>query len=68
MVNQKLISLKIDSNQLDELDRLCLSLGCKRNKLINFAIYMVNSFMTEDFKCRLTKEYQDCLSVFEQVC
>ena len=69
MVKQTPVLVKVDSQQLESLDRLCSDLNCKRNKMINFAIYMVNMFMVDDLnlKFRLTSQYQECLDVFNQV-
>lgn len=45
MVNQTLISFKCDSDNLQELDSLCDSLGVKRNKMLNFLVrYSIDNF------------------------
>lgn len=39
MITQKLISLKIDQDLLDQVDDLCLSRNLKRKWLILFVLY-----------------------------
>lgn len=38
MVNQTLISFKVNSDNLQRFDLLCDSLGIKRNKMLNFLV------------------------------
>lgn len=38
MVNQKLISFKVDATALVALDDLCVKIGCNRNKFLNFLV------------------------------
>lgn len=59
MVNQTAISVKIDNIELDRLDSLCKNLGCKRNKLINFAIHMIN----ENMSCNIS--HVNLVSVYD---
>ena len=62
MVTQKMISLKLDVNQLEMLDELAARLCTNRNKLINFAVYMLNSNMNLVNQCALVAAYQSALS------
>lgn len=61
MVTQKMISLKLDTDQLVRLDSLCDELGCNRNKLINFAVKMLVSSLSEHKKCALLAVYSMAL-------
>lgn len=38
MITQKLISFKIDINQLESLDSVCLKSGFNRNKVLNYLV------------------------------
>ncbi len=66
MVTQKAISLKIDEDLLYRLDELSSSIGCNRNKLINFAVSMLLENMSPlSFKnCLLTSIYCDAFRAF----
>lgn len=57
-----MISLKLDSDQLERLDSLCRELGCNRNKLINFSVKMLNDNLSSHRECSLVYAYQIGLS------
>ena len=61
MVNQTLVSFKIDSRQLAELDRICNSLGVKRNKLLNFFVVYGNTILKDTEKLRMMSVYERCM-------
>ena len=65
MVNQTLISFKCDSSQLELFDALCIKLGCKRNKLLNFLVSYANITLNEPNKLALLCAYNNALSVFD---
>lgn len=65
MVTQKLISLKLDINQLEQLDKTCRSLGINRNKFINFLVYYGNFMMKDSKNMALLSSYQSALSAFD---
>lgn len=52
-----MISLKLDTNQLEKLDALSSQLGCNRNKLINFSVKMLVDCLSQHQKCALTFAY-----------
>ena len=57
MVNQKLISFKCDTGQLEIFDRLCSSLGVKRNNLLNFLVFYANNQLKDSVKLNLLIAY-----------
>ena len=59
MVSQTLISFKVDSSQLEEFDRICVGLGAKRNKLLNFLVWYANKMFHDTSKL-------NCMSVYER--
>lgn len=61
MVSQKMISVKLDLKLLDRLDDLCSSIGCNRNKLINFAVQAVCDNLSTWQMCKLVIAYDSCL-------
>jgi len=62
MVKQTPISLKLDSYQLRKLDELCLQLGCKRNKLINFFVSQGISNLSVHRECSIILAMQKALN------
>lgn len=64
MITQKAISVKLDSYQLELLDELCSNIGCNRNKLINFGVYMVNNYLRDHERCSLVSAYALALDAF----
>lgn len=62
MVKQTMISVKLDSYQLRMLDELCLQLGCKRNKLINFFVSQGISNLSSHRECAIIAAYQKALN------
>lgn len=62
MIKQTPISLKLDSYQLRKLDELCLQLGCKRNKLINFFVSQGISNLSSHRECALVAAYKKALN------
>lgn len=64
MVTQKMISLKLDIDQLNKLDDLCITLNCNRNKLINFFVSQGVELLSEYKKCLLVSAYSSALSEF----
>lgn len=62
MVTQKMISLKLDVHQLELLDVLAVRLGSNRNKLINFAVYMLVLNLDTFKECALVAAYSKALS------
>lgn len=62
MVNQSSVLVKFDGGVVDSLDCLCKELGCKRNRLINFACRVMIENMSDIGVCRLTSVYASALS------
>ena len=64
MVTQKMISFKIDANQLDNLDRLCSETGVNRNKLLNFYVLHGNMMLQDVPRLALLSVYQASINCF----
>lgn len=62
MVNQSSVLVKLDAGMLESLDSLCSELGCKRNRLINFACKVLLDNMKCVPECRLSVVYFDAVS------
>ena len=62
MVNQTLISFKIDTKLLDRLNKICVDRNIKRNRFINDAVvelmiaYTCN-MSTYQFRCHLFESF-----------
>lgn len=58
-----MISVKVDLELLKRLDDLCVSIGCNRNKLINFAINATCDNLSTWQMCKLVIAYDKCSNV-----
>lgn len=57
MVNQKLISFKIDADLLDQVDSYCQCNDTKRNRVINDFLRIGLSNLSHYMMCRLLAEH-----------
>lgn len=59
MVTQKMISFKVNVDQLETFDDTCRLLGVKRNKLLNFLVYYANVNLSDPNKLALLISYSN---------